>query len=72
MLTNEKLLALGFERSEWQDEDELFVDHRIQKGNVVIEISNLEKVEVTTKGNYIELPKVDNDQKLEQLLNLLS
>ena len=72
MLTNEKLLALGFERSEWEDEDEVFVDYRIQKGNVVIEVSNLEKVEVTTKGNYIELPKVDNDQKLEQLLNLLS
>ncbi|MBE8712564.1 hypothetical protein [Sphingobacterium hungaricum] len=72
MLTNEKLIALGFERCEWEDEGEHFVDHKIQKGNVVIEISNLEKVEVTTKGNYIELPKVDNDQKLEQLLNLLS
>lgn len=72
MLTNEKLIVLGFERSEWEDEGELFVDHKIQKGNVVIEISNLEKVEVTTKGNYIELPKVDNDQRLEQLLNLLS
>jgi len=69
MLTQEKLTCLGFERYEWHDDD---VDYKLTKGNVVIEITNLETVEITTKGNYINLPKIDDDNKLEQLINLLS
>lgn len=44
----------------------------LKKGSVVIEITNMEKVEITTQGNYIELPKINKDSKLEQLINLLS
>lgn len=73
MLTHEKLTCLGFEKYEWQDDDgDQVVDYKLTKGNVVIEITNLETVEITTQGNYINLPKIDDDNKLEQLINLLS
>ncbi|QBQ41186.1 hypothetical protein E2P86_08465 [Sphingobacterium psychroaquaticum] len=73
MITEDKLKALGFERYEWRDEDgDSIVDHKLKKGSVVIEITNMEKVEITTQGNYIELPKINKDSKLEQLINLLS
>lgn len=73
MLTQEKLTCLGFEKYEWQDDDgDQIIDYKLTKGNVVIEITNLETVEITTKGNYINLPKIDDDNKLEQLINLLS
>jgi len=73
MLTEDKLKNLGFERYEWRDEDgDTVVDHKLKQGNVVIEITNNEKVEITTQGNYIELPKINDDSKLEQLINLLS
>jgi len=73
MLTNNKLNDLGFERFEWQDEEgEVVVDYKLKRGNVVIEITNMKKVEITTQGNYIELPKINQDSKLEQLINLLT
>jgi len=73
MLTEDKLKNLGFERYEWRDEDgDTVVDHKLKQGNVVIEITNNKKVEITTQGNYIELPKINDDSKLEQLINLLS
>jgi len=73
MLTQEKLTCLGFEKYEWQDEDgDQIVDYKLTKGNVVIEITNLQTVEITTQGNYINLPKINDDNKLEQLINLLS
>lgn len=72
MLTEIKLKELGFERHQWEDEDGEVVDHKLSKGNLVIEISNMNKVEITTRGNYIELPKINEDSKLEQLINLLS
>lgn len=73
MLTEQTLKNLGFQRYEWQDDDECkFVDYILKHGSVVIEITNMKKVEITTQGNYIELPKIDDDTKLEQLINLLS
>lgn len=73
MLTQKKLTCLGFERYEWHDDDgDQIIDYKLTKGNVVIEITNLQTVEITTKGNYINLPKIDDDNKLEQLINLLS
>lgn len=73
MLTEEKLKNLGFERYEWLDDDgDKVVDHRLKQGNLVIEITNMKKVEITTQGNYIELSKINEDNKLELLINLLS
>lgn len=73
MLTEEKLKNLGFERYEWLDDDgDKVVDHRLKRGNLVIEITNMKKVEITTQGNYIELSKINEDNKLELLINLLS
>lgn len=72
VLCEQKLKNLGFTCYKWEDEGEEVVDHVLAKGNVVIEITNLSKVEITTKGNYIELSKIDNTDKLEQLINLLS
>lgn len=73
MLTHEKLKSLGFKKYEWQDDDgDQVVDYKLQRGNVVIEITNLQTVEITTQGNYINLPKINDDNKLEQLINLLS
>lgn len=72
MLTEKKLKELGFERHEWENEGEHFVDHLLNKGGVTIEITDLKKVEITTKGNYIEFPNLSDDNKLEQLINLLS
>ena len=73
MLTQEKLKSLGFKKYEWRDDDgDQVVDYKLKKGNVVIEITNLQTVEITTQGNYINLPKINDDNKLEQLINLLS
>lgn len=72
MLCEQKLKDLGFTRYSWEDDGEEIIDHVLSKGNVVIEITNLSKVEITTKGNYIELSKIDTADKLEQLINLLS
>lgn len=73
MLTEQTLKNLGFQRHEWQDDDgDQVVDYTLKQGNVVIEITNMQKVEITTQGNYIELPKINDDIKLEQLINLLS
>ena len=71
-LTEDNLRLLGFDKLEPVDDDEASIEHVAKIGNVVIEVTNLSIVEITTRGNYIELPKIDNDQKLEQLINLLS
>lgn len=73
LFQEETLKSLGFERYEWADEEsEPIIDHKFENEDVTIEITNLETVEITTKGQYIKLPKIDNDQKLEQLINLLT
>jgi len=66
------LKNLGFSRHEWNDEEVRVVDHKLENEDFAIEITNLQTVEITTKGQYIGLPKIDNDQKLEQLINLLT
>lgn len=71
-LTEDKLRLLGFDKLKQVDDDEASIEHVAKIGNVVIEVTNLSIVEITTRGNYIELPKIDNDKKLEQLINLLS
>jgi len=71
-LCEQKLKNLGFTRYDWEDEGEEIIDHVLVKGHVVIEVTNLNKVEITTKGNYVELSQIDNTEKLEQLINLLS
>jgi len=71
-LTEIGLKNLGFDRYQWEEDGRIFVDHKLKKGNVIIEITNLKTVEITTTGNYIELPKINEDFKLQQLINLLS
>ncbi|QQT60958.1 hypothetical protein I6I97_17305 [Sphingobacterium multivorum] len=64
---------LGFSRYEWSDEEVgTVIDHKFENENFAIEITNLQTVEITTKGQYVELPSIDNDQKLQQLINLLT
>lgn len=64
---------LGFSRYEWNDEEVgTVIDHKFENENFAIEITNLQTVEITTKGQYIELPNINNDQKLEQLISLLT
>ncbi|SMG31728.1 hypothetical protein [Sphingobacterium psychroaquaticum] len=71
MLTEKKLKALGFERFEWSEDGIVICDHKLKKGGVTIEITNLTTVEITTQGQYVPLP-LDSEEKLEQLINLLS
>ncbi len=67
------LEELGFSRYEWADEEVgTVIDHKFENESFAIEITNLQTVEITTKGQYIELPNINNDQKLEQLINLLT
>lgn len=66
------LQSLGFVRYEWEDEESgKVVDHKFENDNFSIEITNLQTVEITTKGQYVELSNIDNDYKLEQLIELL-
>ncbi len=71
---NESTLKdLGFEKYEWQDEDSgLIVDHKFENQNISIEITNYQTVEITTKGQYVELPNIDSGKKLKQLINLIT
>lgn len=72
MITEKKLESLGFSRHTWDDEDNEVVDHKLETENFAIEITNLTTVEITTKGQYVQLEAVNNDDKLEQLINLLT
>ncbi len=72
MLTEGKLKELGFERYTWEDEGHEYTDHKLQTERIAIEITNLETVELTTRGQYVKLDAVTDDDKLEQLINLLT
>ena len=64
---------LGFSRYEWKDEEVgTVIDHKFENENFAIEITNLQTVEITTKGQYVELPSINNEKKLQQLINLLT
>jgi hypothetical protein len=64
---------LGFSRYEWNDEEVgTVIDHKFENENFAIEITNLQTVEITTKGQYVELPSINNDEKLQQLISLLT
>jgi len=67
------LKDFGFERYEWNDEEiGIVVDHKLETENIAIEITNCETVEITTKGQYIQLPNINSDEKLKHLIELLS
>lgn len=67
------LRDLGFQRYEWNDEEAgKIVDHKFENAGISIEITNLKTVEITTKGQYITLSNINCDQKLEQLIHLLT
>lgn len=70
---NEKeILSLGFKKNEWTYESENFVEYIKGNGNVGIEISGINLVEITAgKGIFVTVPNCKTIDDLKSLIKLL-
>lgn len=71
-MTEEEILSIGFQKNEWTYETENFIEYVKGDGNVGIEISGINLVEITAgNGVFITVPNCQTIDDLKQLVKLL-
>ena len=71
-MNEEEILLLGFKKNEWTYETENFVEYIKGNGNIGIEISGINLVEITNgNGIFLTVPNCKTIDDLKLLVKLL-
>jgi len=70
-MSEEEILSIGFKKNEWTYETENFIEYVKGDGNVGIEISGINLVEITAgNGVFITVPNCQTIDDLKSLVKL--
>ena len=69
-MIHEELIKLGFTDTSWIEEGETFTEHTLIVGELKIEVSGIDLVEISKNNTYIQVPNCKTTDDLKALLHL--